>query len=218
MLAGFSRKKRQSLLMKAFNLIKSAPFAAIRPHPNSDRKANGATQRSYLNTTFSNSEHSPPKLTALKNLRPNKVENDENTLGKGHAERSFTKLEQLLSRIKSVNSGEPQRVKTERGPIRDSATLCMETSRLKPTSMGEMLLHHSSFHNHGYFAGNQTSAKSSRRQFIMEKFRHIESSLSELRQGEDPNEAIGSEILNEIHTLREKLNFRAKNTFNPFKA
>lgn len=107
MLAGFSRKKRQSLLMKAFNLIKSAPFAAIRFHPNSDRKANGATQRTYLNTTFSNSEHSPSKLTALRNLRPNKVENDENVLGKSHAERSFTKLEQLLSRIKSVNSGEP---------------------------------------------------------------------------------------------------------------
>lgn len=85
--------------------------------------------------------------------------------------------------------------------------------------MGEMLLHPSSFRGaHGYFAGNQTSAKSSRRQFIMEKFQHIESSLSELRQGEDPNEAISSEILNEIHTLREKLNFRTKNTFNPFKA
>lgn len=48
----------------------------------------------------------------------------------------------------------------------------------------------------GYFTSQQMSSKSNRRQFIMEKFRHIESSLCELRQGEDPNEGLGTEILN----------------------
>jgi len=107
MLAGFSRKKRQSLLMKAFNLIKTVPFAVIRIYPNSDRKAgNGATQRTFLNTTFSNSEQSPSKLTAIKYLRPNKADNDENILGKSNVHGPSTKLEQLLTRIKSVNSGD----------------------------------------------------------------------------------------------------------------
>jgi len=76
-LAGFFRKKRQSLIMKAFNLIKTVSSAAVRVYANSDRKAaNGATQRTFLNTTFSNSDRSPLKLTALKHLRPNKVDND----------------------------------------------------------------------------------------------------------------------------------------------
>jgi len=112
------------------------------------------------------------------------------------------KLEQLLSRIKSVNNAD-QRAKTERGPIRDNATLYLGSSRLKPTSMEEVnFFHPSSAHGKRGCLGQQTSTKSGRRQFIMEKFRHIESSLYELRQGEEPNTGIGSEILHEIQTLR----------------
>lgn len=107
MLAGFSRKKRQQLLMKAFNLIKTVSFPVIRIHLNSDRKvANGATQRTFLNTTFSNSEQSPSKLHPVKYLRLNKADNDENVLGKSNVHGPSTKLEQLLTRIKSVNCGD----------------------------------------------------------------------------------------------------------------
>jgi hypothetical protein len=79
--------------MKAFNLIKITPFANIRIIPYSDRKvANGTTQRTFLNTTFSNSENSPSKMTAIKYLRPNKVDNDENVLGKSNVQGTSTKL------------------------------------------------------------------------------------------------------------------------------
>lgn len=181
MLAGFCRKKRQQLLMKAFNLIKTVSFPVIRIHLNSDRKvANGATQRTFLNTTFSNSEQSPSKLHPVKYLRLNKADNDENVLGKSNVHGPSTKLEQLLTRIKSVNCGDRQKVKTERGPIRDNVTLYMDSSRLKPTSVGEMYLYQPSTMKgrSGYFTSQQMSSKSSRRQFIMEKFQHIESSLS----------------------------------------
>lgn len=79
--------------MKAFNLIKITPFANIRIIPYSDRKAaNGTTKRTFLNTTFSNSENSPSKMTAIKYLRPNKVDNDENVLGKSNVQGTSTKL------------------------------------------------------------------------------------------------------------------------------
>jgi hypothetical protein len=78
-LAGFFKKKQQSILLKTFNSIRTFPSLPPRRLSTTERKQwNGTTRRTNLNSTFTASEGTPVKYAGLSTIRSK--ENDENHL------------------------------------------------------------------------------------------------------------------------------------------
>lgn len=171
MLAGFFKKKQQSILVKTFNLIKTGPVVTTRRLPTSERKPfNGTTRRTNLNSTFTASEVSPIKRAELYTIRSNK--NDENAPQLQSAiKEGSKKLHDLLSRVKAVNISnacETDRLRTDHGPNRENATYYLGNSNSRYISnLGNLSCRND---EGGYYNGSQ---RQSRRHFILEKFRRI---------------------------------------------
>lgn len=217
-LLGFFKKKQQALLVRAMNCIREAhpPLRAHNP------TLNEATKRTNLNSTFVVSDASPIRIANAHSRRTNPAFPTQNELAHSRPQKSPQTLQELLSRVKLVNSNAQthnplalDRHKTEYVGMRENGSFYEEVGNSRYVQRGYLKTNPSQAGDaahYKYFQSQMMSTRNSRRQFIMEKFSQIENSLHCLN--EDPDMR-GSETSANIAQQLSSLKFNLRNKARP---